>query len=69
MLLYPLRRGPVPAPGLATPSGDADGLFWSFSILRTVADDADAITAALAENAELAQAAVAAGGTVYPIGT
>jgi cytokinin dehydrogenase len=69
MLLYPLRRGPVPSPGLATPSGDADGLFWSFSILRTVADDADAITAALAENAELAQAAVAAGGTVYPIGT
>lgn len=67
MLLYPLRRGGAPAPGLPTPAGDDDGLFYSFSILRTVPDDRDAINAALDDNQRLANAAVEAGGTVYPI--
>jgi cytokinin dehydrogenase len=67
MLLYPLRRGQVPVPGLATPAGDQDGLFWSFSILRTTADGGDALDAALAGNQVLARRAVEAGGTVYGI--
>jgi len=67
MLLYPLSRGDVPAPGLATPPGDDDGLFCTFSILRTVPDDRDAINAALDDNQRLATAAIEAGGTVYPI--
>ena len=67
MLLYPLRRGEVPAPGLATPPGDDDGLFCTFSILRTVPDDRDAINAALDDNQRLATAAIEVGGTVYPI--
>ncbi len=66
MLLGPLRRGAVPAPGLTTPDGDADGLFWSFDIARTVADEAEMIAAALAENAALTNTAIAAGGTSYP---
>lgn len=64
MLLYPMRRGPVPAPGLETPAG-AD-LFFAFTILRTTATDS-ATQAALAQNTRLAEAAVAAGGTVYSI--
>lgn len=36
MLLYPMRRGPVPAPGLPTPADDGNGLCYTFSILRTV---------------------------------
>ena len=64
MLLYPLRRGPVPAPDLATP-GRAE-LFFAFSILRTTAT-ADALAEALASNERLAQAAAAVGGTVYRI--
>jgi cytokinin dehydrogenase len=67
MLLYPLRRGSVPAPGLATPPGDDNGLFCTFSILRTVSDDRDAINAALDDNQRLASAATEVGGTVYPI--
>ncbi len=67
MLLYPLRRGGVPAPGLVTPPGDDDGLFCTFSILRTVPYDRDAISAALDDNHRLASAAIEAGGTVYPI--
>jgi cytokinin dehydrogenase len=37
MLLYPLRRGPVPPPGLATPAGEET--FFMFSILRTASTD------------------------------
>ncbi len=66
MLLYPLRRGGVPAPGLATPPGDNDGLFCTFSILCTLPDDRDAINT-LDDNQRLATAAIEAGGTVYPI--
>jgi hypothetical protein len=67
MLLYPLRRGRVPAPGLPTPAGDDDGLFYSFSILRTVADEHDVIAGVLSDNQRLANAAVETGGTVYSI--
>jgi cytokinin dehydrogenase len=67
MLLYPLRRGPVPAPGLPTPADDGDGLFYSFSILRTVSGTAEAVSDAVQSNGELAEKAVAAGGTVYSI--
>jgi hypothetical protein len=61
MLLYPLRRGAVPAPGLVTPSRDE--LFYSFSILRTTVDADDALT----HNKLLDHEAVAAGGAPYPI--
>ena len=65
MLVYPLRRGAIPAPGLVTPSqGD---LFYSFSILRAVAGGDEAVTAALTHNELLDQRAVAAGGTTYAI--
>jgi cytokinin dehydrogenase len=67
MLLYPLRRGTHPASRLATPPADQDGLFWSFSILRSVDGTSAAINAALAGNQVLASAAVEAGGTVYRI--
>ena len=67
MLLYPLRRGSVPAPGLVTPATDRDGLFYAFSILRTVPGTAEAIGDALRSNRELAEKAVAAGGTIYPV--
>jgi cytokinin dehydrogenase len=63
-LLYPLRRGLVPAPGLATP--DREELFFAFTILRTTATAA-ALAEALAGNERLARAAAAAGGTVYRI--
>jgi FAD/FMN-containing dehydrogenase len=64
ILLYPIRRGPVPAPGLQTPLG-AD-LFFAFTILRTTATET-ATQDALAHNTRLAEAAVAVGGTVYGI--
>jgi cytokinin dehydrogenase len=67
MQLYPLRRGPVPAPGLLTPAADRDGLFYAFSIQRTVPGTAEAIGDALRSNRKLAELAVAAGGTVYPV--
>lgn len=67
ILLYPLRRGEVPAPRFPTPAADADGLFYSFTILRTIPDDPAAITAALDHNQLLASTAVDAGGTIYPI--
>ena len=66
-LLYPLRRGPIPAPGLATPAADTDGLFYTLSILRTVTGGPDATAAALAGNQSLARAVIEIGGTVYPI--
>jgi cytokinin dehydrogenase len=65
ILLYPIRRGPVPAAGFATPPGDETGLFYSFSALRTC--DRGEVGAALDYNHELEQAAIAAGGTVYSI--
>jgi FAD/FMN-containing dehydrogenase len=67
ILLYPLRRGLVPAPGLETPAADRDGLFYSLSILRTVPGTAEAIGDALRSNRELAEKAIASDGTVYPI--
>jgi cytokinin dehydrogenase len=67
MLLYPLRRGPVPAPGLQTPADDGDGLFYSFSILRTVPGTAEAVSDAMRTNRELAEKAIAVGGIVYSI--
>lgn len=63
VLLYPMRRGTVPAPGLKAPEGE---LFFAFSILRTAATDI-ATEEALAHNTRLAEAAIAAGGTIYPI--
>jgi hypothetical protein len=63
MLLYPMRRGRVPAPGLRTPDGE---VFFAFTILRTTATEM-ATEQALAHNARLAEAAVAAGGSVYSI--
>jgi FAD/FMN-containing dehydrogenase len=63
-LLYPLRRGSVPAPGLVTPAHDE--LFFAFSILRTTQAD-DALAEALTSNERLARDALAAGGTVYGI--
>ena len=63
-LLYPLRRGPVPAPTLVTPARDE--LFFAFTILRTTATEAG-LAEALAGNERLARAASAAGGTVYGI--
>jgi cytokinin dehydrogenase len=63
MLLDPLRRGPVPAPGLRTP----DGMFYSFSVLRTVRDDPFLVQAALTHNAVLAARARLAGGYDHSI--
>jgi cytokinin dehydrogenase len=63
-LLYPLRRGPVPAPGLVTPAHDE--LFFAFTVLRTTETD-DALAEALIINERFAQAALAVGGTVYGI--
>lgn len=65
-LLYPMRRGQVPVPGLVTPPGDSDEMFFAFTILRTTATS-EALSAALESNGRLAQAAVAAGGSVYRI--
>ena len=65
VLLYPLRRGQVPAPGLPTPAGDSDGLFYLFSILRTVTGGPEAVAAALDHNQRLARAAADIGGTIY----
>lgn len=65
-LLYPMRRGEMRARGLATPPVAADELFYAFTILRTT-ETPDALAAALASNERLAQAALAAGGTVYRI--
>ncbi|MGH3158930.1 MAG: FAD-binding protein [Streptosporangiaceae bacterium] len=67
MLLYPIRRGRVPAPGLHTPRADDDGLLYSFSILRTAPADPESISAALGHNRELALNALDCGGTVYAI--
>jgi cytokinin dehydrogenase len=63
MLLYPMRRGTVPAPGLGSPDGE---VFFAFTILRTTATET-ATEQALAHNARLAEAAIAVGGTVYSI--
>jgi hypothetical protein len=63
-LLYPLRRGSVPAPELVTPAHDE--LFFAFTILRTTETDG-ALAEALTINERLAQAALAVGGTVYGI--
>lgn len=63
MLLYPLRRGQEPAGGLKTP----DGLFFSFSILRTVHDAPLLVNAALTHNALLAARARLAGAYDYSI--
>jgi FAD/FMN-containing dehydrogenase len=63
MLLYPMRRGRAPAPGLVTPG---DEPFFAFTILRTT-EGGDALAEALAGNGRLAAAAAAAGGAVYPI--
>jgi FAD/FMN-containing dehydrogenase len=65
MLLYPLRRGTIPAPGLMTP-GHQD-LFFSFSILRTVAAHEEVIADTLDHNGQLERAAAAAGGCIYGI--
>jgi hypothetical protein len=65
MLLYPLRRGTIPAPGLMTP-GHQD-LFFSFSILRTVAADGEVIADTLDHNGRLERAAAATGGCTYGI--
>jgi cytokinin dehydrogenase len=67
LLLCPLRRGPGPAPGLATPDGDRDGLFYSFVIPRTVPGTEQAIGDALRSNGELAERAIAGGGSVHAI--
>jgi FAD/FMN-containing dehydrogenase len=64
-LLYPMRRGPVPAPGLETPGG-GDELFFAFSILRTTATE-EAQDAALQANVKLGETALAARGAVYKI--
>ena len=61
MLLYPLRRGPVPVPGLKTP----DGMFYAFSVLRTVHDNPVLLHAALTHNALLAARARVAGANDY----
>jgi cytokinin dehydrogenase len=63
MLLYPLQRGPVPAPGLKTP----DGIFYSFTILRTVRDMPMLVNAALGHNALLGMRARLAGANDYSI--
>jgi FAD/FMN-containing dehydrogenase len=67
MLLYPIRRGRVPAPALCTPQAADDGLLYSFSILRTVPADSESISTALGHNRELARNALRCGGTVYAI--
>lgn len=63
VLIYPLRRGARPAPGLATPGEET---FFTVSVLRTC-DFADA-AAALADNVRLLRVAEAYGGTWYPVG-
>jgi cytokinin dehydrogenase len=63
MLLYPLRRGLSPASGLRTP----DGLFYSFSILRTVHDLPLFVNAALTQNALFTARARLAGANDYSI--
>jgi hypothetical protein len=64
VLLYPLRRGTAPAPGLVTPGRGEQ--FFSFSLLRTTASCRDT-AAAIAHNEQLRQDAIAAGGCVYGI--
>lgn len=66
LLLYPIRRGEVRAPGLVTPPVAEGELFYAFTILRT-AETPETLAAALASNERLAQAALAVGGTVYRI--
>lgn len=66
LLLYPMRRGEIRAPGLETPPVAHDELFYAFTILRTT-KTSDALAAAMASNERLAHAALAAGGTVYRI--
>ena len=56
-LMYPLRRGHFPAPGLVTSDGDDDGLFFSFSILRTVASGPALLATALDHDQALANLA------------
>lgn len=63
VLIYPLRRGPRPAPGLATP---AEATFFNVSVLRTC--DPAAVPAALADNERLLRIARDHGGTWYPVG-
>jgi hypothetical protein len=67
MLLYPIRRGRVPAPGFLTPQADDYGLLYSFSILRTIPADPEGISLALGHNRELTLKAMDCGGTVYAI--
>jgi cytokinin dehydrogenase len=62
VLLDPLRRGLVPASGLATPD---DELFFSLSILRTVHDLPMLVNAALTHNALLTARARLAGANDY----
>jgi cytokinin dehydrogenase len=63
MLISPLRRGQVPAPGLRTPEGE--DLFYTFSLLRTV--DYGMLPACLEHNAALHRAALECGGVTHRV--
>lgn len=63
VLIYPLRRGSRPAPGLATPP---EATFFNVSVLRTC--DPGDVTAAIADNDRLLRVAHEHGGTWYPVG-
>lgn len=64
ILIYPLRRGQQPAPGLSTPSEET---FFNISILRTCATPGTSASA-LADNERLLRVAEEHGGTWYPVG-
>ena len=64
ILIYPLRRGRRPAPGLSTPS---EATFFNVSILRTCSTP-DASALAVADNDRLLRVAEEHGGTWYPVG-
>lgn len=63
VLIYPLRRGDRPAPGLATPSEET---FFNVSVLRTC--DVGATAVAIDDNEGLLRIARQHGGTWYPVG-
>lgn len=67
VLLYPLARGPRPAPLLRTPDAPPPFLL---ALLRAVpADDTDAVERLLTANRTAYERVAAVGGTHYPVGS
>lgn len=64
VIIYPFNGDKFTAPSLPVPSGD---VFFTFALLRTAQPNQSSIDAAIAANAELRDALVAAGGKRYTI--